>query len=127
MTLAYSKWRTALDARLRKTGQTVVITRATGGGNSISCTFKGFVRTNIPADNVQGLTVTPPTPPQASDTRIILSGTELDAAGWPLTDGLPLPNRTDAIVVAGNKRFVALVTPILVDDVLARIEITVRG
>lgn len=128
MALGFSSWRDALDIRLRKVGQDVVLKRNLAGGSNISVTCRAFARTTKPQEDPRGLNAAQISGPlTVPDMHVIISGTELDAKGWPLTDGLPLPLRSDTITVAGRDRSVQVVVPILVQNVLARIEMTVRG
>ena len=128
MSLASSTWRDGVDDSLSRNGQTIVITRTLAGGSTISVSMLASVRTTVPQEDIRGLNPTqmigPTTQP---DMKVIISGSELDAANWPLTDGLPLPLRTDSVTINGKSRTIQIVTPILVGDVLARIELTVRG
>ena len=128
MALGVSTWRNNLDQRLRKVGEDIVITRNTGGTSTVTCTCRALVRTTEPQEDPRGLIPAQVTTPLSQpDMRVIISGTELDAAGWPLTNGLPLPLRTDTIFVAGKNRTAQVITPVLVDGKLVRIEMTVRG
>src|SRR5579872_4715707 len=128
MAIGSSRWRDALDQRLRAVGQDIVTTRQTGPSTSQSVTCRAFVRTLLPQEDPRGLVPAQISGPLAQpDMRVVISGTELDEASWPLTDGYPLPIRSDKVTVAGKDRTIQLITPIFVADALARIDLTVRG
>ena len=128
MALAASSWRTALDRFLRREGQDIVITRTLSGGSTISVTCRAQVRTTLPQEDPHGLSPSQISGPLTQpDMRVVISGTELDANNWPLTDGWPLPLRTDQVTIAGKSRTIQVIAPTFVSNALARIDMTVRG
>jgi len=126
--LGAQEWRSALAARLLKVGQDIVITRVNADGSRLSVTCRAFVRRNNAQEASIGLQPAQlHTPVAQNDWLIVITGNELDAAGWPSLDGLPLPKRNDLVTIETTDRSIQLVTPILVNGDLVRIEITARG
>lgn len=117
----------SLDSALADKGQNVVLQRMTLGpsGRQIpfSVTCKAFVRGYDPDQWIGGLT--------QHDSKVIISPTEITAAGW--TNGrLPpdetrVPIRNNKVVVAGATKNVEAGFGFYVGGELVRIEMQVKG
>ena len=128
MAIGSSRWRDALTNRLARVGQDVTFTRTDVTGAKLFVTSRAFCRRTNAHEAVTGFHPSQiQTPVAQADWMIVITGEELDAAGWPLENGLPLPKRGDVVTIESQDRSVQLVTPILVDGVLVRIELTARG
>ncbi|MBS7545114.1 hypothetical protein [Ancylobacter oerskovii] len=116
-----------LDTALSHFGADAVLRRVTwAGGNStnddvtVRIQARGYTPRELTGNIVQG------------DTKVILSPTQLVAAGWPTvpqTDGTDarVPRKGDKLVIAGRVRNVEAAAPIYVGGELLRIEMQVRG
>ena len=63
----------------------------------------------------------------ASSSSVVMSPTDLVRAGWPeRDDGLPVPVKDDRLLIAGRPNNVETVSPIQVDGILVRIDLTCR-
>lgn len=115
-----------LDGQLAAHGETIDLRRLTTGPNGVqiplvvSC--RAFVRGYKPTELVGGIT--------QNDSKVILSPTEIIAAGW--TSGRPanedgrLPMKGNRVMIAGKARNVEAAGPFYVAGELVRIELQVR-
>lgn len=118
-----------LDASLARRGEDVVLRRATlAAGNVLipfDATVRGFVRGYEPAE-ITGTII-------QGDTKVIVSPTDIDAAGWPgptvgtVVGDRRVPRKGDVVVVQGAPRQVQAAAPKYVMGTLVRIEIQARG
>jgi hypothetical protein len=109
-----------LDDALAEYGADIVLRRVTGVAPSttnIDVTVRAAVRSFQPQELVGGIMQT--------DSRVIISPTQITAAAWP-GDGT-LPRANDKLVIAGRVRNVKVVDPIYLGDDLVRIEMAVAG
>ncbi len=121
-----------LDSALAEDGEDIVLRRVTGT-TLASMTFedvtcRAFVRGYDPRELVAGFT--------QQDSRVILSSTEINAAGWPsdapsspptIDDRIPRKNRGDKCIIASKVRNVEAGVGIYIGDTLIRIELHVLG
>lgn len=122
-----------LDAALLTDGENVVLRRVKGSGGlatqqNVDVTCRAFVRGFAPNELVGAIT--------QQDSRVILSSTEIDAAGWPADEAdstspidprIPRNNRGDKCIIGGRICSVQAAQGIRIDGVLVRIDMTVRG
>ena len=104
-----------LDRELREHGQTVMLRKGSAGSNSADDkAVLAFVRGFKPDELAGGV--------QQGDSTIILSPAGLAASGFvgPLKRG-------DRIVVAGSLKAVQVAQPVLLRDVVVRIELRVSN
>lgn len=109
-----------LDDALAEYGADVVLRRISGTAPSTTntdVTVRAAIRSFQPQELVGGIVQT--------DSRVIISPTQITAAGWPGDGTLPRPN--DRLVIAGRVRNVKVVDPIYIGDELVRIEMAVAG
>lgn len=114
----------SLDARLASVGQTVTLQRRVPNGSPVEVACKAFVRGYRPEELVGGIS--------QQDSFVILSQTEITAAGWPgagptttLDPRVPLKN--DRVVINGRSRNIEAAVGISMADVLVRVEMQVKG
>lgn len=112
----------SLDRALARSGQTVTLRRLT---NTDLAGIPAMVRGYSPDELVDGIT--------QQDSFVIISPTQINAAGWPGTQvpgqpdiRIPRHNRGDLCIINGQTRAVQAGVGIYVRDVLARIEFRVR-
>lgn len=109
-----------LDRLLAARGQDVVLRKLP----STDITVRALVRTQGASDLVTGIA--------QSDSTVIISPTQINAAQWPAAQvaGKPdvrIPTKSNFLVVIENsQRFVQNAQPVYLDDVLVRIDISVR-
>jgi hypothetical protein len=120
-----------LNRQLAKHGETVMLQRITSaaGGvqikNNVQC--KAFVRGYAPEELVGGIV--------QSDSRVILSPTEIDKEDWPGPNSSTTPTEQDRRIprkgdnckIQGRIRNIESSRPFYLNDVLVRIELQVRG
>lgn len=115
-----------LNEALSIDGQDIVLRRFSGTTNrtNIDVQCRAFVRhytaKELTPNTVQG------------DTLVIMSPSEIIAAGWPGTQppsatDARVPRKGDQVIVAGTPRNVESGYPIYLDNDLVRIELQVRG
>ncbi|WP_296585732.1 hypothetical protein [Xanthobacter sp.] len=111
----------ALDRHLAAAGQDAVLRRWTGTGSArtpIDVPVRIRAQDYRVEELVGGI--------EQGDTRVVLSPTQIVAAGWPgPPQGWPRPG--DAIVIAGRERSIIAAPPQVMDDVVVRIDMVVRG
>lgn len=106
----------SLDRQLAENCQTVVLRRYTGVGAariSTDTTVRASVRDYQPDELVGGIT--------QGDTQIVLSPTDVLAGGGEL------PQKGDQIVIEGKPRTIVAAPPVRVGNVIARINVQVKG
>ena len=120
-----------LDEALGRRGENIVLRRVvkrSGGSVDADVNVRAVVRV-VGAEKVVG-TIT------QSDLQVILSPTQIMAAGWPGADDnvvagdatdRRLPDITDIVVVQGAPRQVKQTRPIFVGGVWVRHELVVAG
>jgi len=116
-----------LDDALARAGSDIVLRRVRGtapGLTNYDVTVRAAVRSYRPEEIVGGIS--------ATDSQVIISPTQIAAAGWPGDGetGSPdpaLPRINDKVVIAGRTRNIAAVRPFYVGDELVRIELQVSG
>lgn len=121
----------ALDRQLAAHGEDIVITRIVkrGGVNvTESVTCRAFVR-SVSADEIAGKIT-------AEDLKVIISPTQILAAGWPGTDeniiagnnvDQRLPKSSDKVVVQGRPREIRAPKPKLLKGIWVRSDLVVSG
>ncbi|GAB4071758.1 hypothetical protein KHC28_00395 [Ancylobacter sonchi] len=119
--------RASLDRQLARHGANAILRRpvwtggsSTGDDVTIRIAAQGFSPKELTGSVVQG------------DTKVILSPTQIIAAGWPSApqvDGTDarVPIRGDKLVIAGRVRNIEAAAPIYLAGELVRIELQVRG
>ncbi len=113
----------ALDRALRTRGQDVTLQSLSAGVVTQQVTCRAFVRSYAPAALVGGVI--------QGDSQVILSPSEIAAAGWPGAATGPgddrVPKKGDRLVISGLVRTIEAASPVYLADVLVRIELRVRG
>lgn len=104
-----------LDAQIAEHGQTVTLTRLVPNQTSITLTCKAFVRGYKPDELANGV--------QQGDSLVVLSPTAL--VGSPFESAPPV--RLNKLTTAGRLRNIEMADPVLMNDVLVRINLQVRG
>lgn len=118
-----------LDASLARRGEDVVLRRNTMGPGGLQIPYDATVRGHVRGYDAQELTSTI----IQGDTKIIISPTGIEAAGWPgpsvgtVVGDRRVPRKNDVVVVQGAPRQVMSAAPKYVAGTLVRIEIQVRG
>lgn len=121
---------TALDDALKRAGSDITLRRVTGQAPTTAnsdVTVRAAVRSFQPQELVGGISQT--------DSHVIISPTQIVAAGWPGDGETPsssipdptLPRINDKLVIAGRVRNVKVVQPIYINGELVRIEMDVTG
>jgi len=121
-----------LDAALALDGEDIVLRRVTGAANQahFDCTCQAFVRGYQPHELIAGSGII------QGDSKVIISPTQIDAAGWPGAQAVTsppstidprIPRKGDIVVVNGIARGVQGASPTNIDGVLVRIDMQVRG
>lgn len=115
-----------LNSALAADGQDITLRRFSGTTTrtNIDVQVRAFVR------HYEAKELTPAT--VQGDTKIIMSPTEIIAAGWPGAEppgaaDARVPRRGDQVLVVGTPRQVQNAYPIYIDNDLVRIELQVRG
>jgi hypothetical protein len=120
-----------LNRQLAKHGETVMlqrITNAAGGvsiKNNVQC--RAFVRGYAPDELVGGIV--------QSDSRVILSATEIEREDWPgpnssttpTNQDRRVPRKGDNCLIQGRIRNIENAKPFYMNDQLVRIELQVKG
>jgi hypothetical protein len=120
----------ALDDALLRAGTDITLRRVLGVApttTSYDVTVRAAVRSFQPEELVGGISQT--------DSHVIISPTQIAAAGWPGDGESPsvtvpdptLPRINDKLVIAGRVRNVKVVQPIYINGELVRIEMNVSG
>lgn len=120
----------SLDAHLAARGTDITLRRVTGSAPSTvnhDITVRAAVRSYSPEELVGDI--------KQTDSQVIMSPTQILAAGWPGTGEVPsatvadptLPRRLDRVVIAGRVRNIEVVDPIYVGNELVRLELRVLG
>lgn len=117
----------ALDRALKRSGQPVILRLVVGSSPqvftdvAVNAIVRGYAPQQLLGSIIQ------------QDSLVIMSPTEINAAGWPgLTQGVgpdvrvPSKNRGDQVIINGAKRAVQAAEGIFMGTVLVRIEIQVR-
>lgn len=114
-----------LDRSLADVGEDLVIRRVTGTTSqtntdlAVRGSVRGYQPQELTTNIIQG------------DTKVILSPTQINAAGWPGVSGGVLdhrvPRRGDKAIVQGKTLNIEAAAPIYVDNTLVRLELQVRG
>ncbi|WP_132254733.1 hypothetical protein [Methylobacterium segetis] len=102
-----------LDRQIAAHGQDVQLRAAAAEPDTAAATLRAFVR-GYRAEELSGGV-------QQGDTLMILSPTHLPAAG------VETIQRGDGVTIAGRARYVEIANPVVLNDVVVRIECTVRG
>lgn len=121
----------ALDRALAMAGEDIVINRVvrrSGANVTVSVTCRAFVRA-VSADEIAGkITV--------DDLQVIISPTQIVAAGWPGADeniqpgnlvDQRMPKSSDRVTVQGRPREIRAPRPKLVNGVWVRSDMVVAG
>ncbi|MER2268243.1 hypothetical protein [Methylobacterium oxalidis] len=103
----------ALDRQIAQHGQGVQLRAAAADPDAASATVRAFVRGYRPEELGGGV--------QQGDTLMILSPTHLAVASIETIE------RGDGVTVADRARYVEVANPVVLNDVVVRIECTVRG
>ena len=106
----------SLDRQLAQNSQTVILRRYTGVGAarvSADTAVRAFVRDYQPDELVGGIT--------QGDTQIVLSPTDVLAGGGAM------PQKGDQIIIDGKLRMIVAAPPVRVGNVVARINLQVKG
>lgn len=108
-----------LDAALAEDGEDVILRRSSFG----DLTVRAFVRAVSPEQLAAGV--------KQDNSNVIISPTEIIAAGWPgtvsETEDTRVPKLSDKLVIAGRVRQIEFVAPIYVAGELVRMDIRVTG
>lgn len=118
-----------LDGSLARVGEDVVLRRNTLGPGGVQIPFDATVRAQVRGYEPAELTAAV----IQGDSRVILSPTQIEQAGWPGATAAPVtgdrrvPRRGDVVLVQGTPRHVFAAAPKYVGGVLVRIELQVRG
>ncbi len=110
----------ALDRHLAAGGQDAVLRRWTGSGSArapIDVPVRVRAQDYRVEELVGGI--------EQGDTRVILSPSQILAAGWPGPQGWP--RNGDAIVIDGRERSIISAPPQVVNGVVVRFDMVVRG
>jgi hypothetical protein len=117
-----------LDAALARKGQDVIIRRPTNGAAAVvNVTCRAFVRGVSAEDLIAGI--------KQDNSTVIISPTQLIAAGFPGTNfgNVPdtqdrtVPTTNDKCIINGKVRSIDAVMPIYIDGTLVRIDMRVLG
>jgi hypothetical protein len=116
-----------LDSQLAEHGETIVLRRLTLGPGGTQIPFSvnclAFVRGYEPEQLVGGIT--------QQDSRVILSPTQIVAAGWTSgrgpTEDRRIPMKNNQAVVQGRAKNVEAAVGKYLNGELVRIEMQVRG
>ncbi|ACL59908.1 hypothetical protein [Methylobacterium nodulans] len=100
-----------LDRQIAENGQTVTLQH-----DGVSYPLRAFVRGYSPREIGNGI--------QQGDSKVVLSPTELAAAGFPADEA---PERLDTLVISGRVRNVEYATPVELGDAVVRYDLLVRG
>lgn len=121
----------ALDRQLAAHGEDIAITRVVkrdGVNVTESITCRAFVK-SVSADEIAGKIT-------AEDLKVIISPTQIVAAGWPGTDeniisgnnvDQRVPKSSDKVVVQGRPREIRAPKPKLMNGVWVRSDMVVAG
>jgi hypothetical protein len=107
----------ALDYGLAQYGEDIVLQRFTADSQGVQTVAfealcRATVRSHLPQELVH-------VPFEAPATKVVISPTPLTLVGWP---GLPV--KDDRLIIDGQPNNIETVSPIRVDGVLLRIDIT---
>lgn len=115
-----------LDAALKEFGQDAVLRRPVKNGAPIDVAIRATINSYRENELVSGIAQT--------DSKVIMSPTEIARAGWPGTEAASLtvadptlPRRNDKLVVDGRVRNIEFVNPITIGGELVRIELRISG
>lgn len=116
-----------LDASLATDGEQIVLQRMTLGPSGVQVAFSvnciAFVRGYEPSEMVGGIT--------QQDSRVIISPTEIVAAGWtsgrPANEDRRVPMKGNRAIIKGKVRNVEAAVGKYVGGELVRIEMRVLG
>jgi hypothetical protein len=120
-----------LDRQLAKHGQAIMLQRITSAAGGVqvkaNLQLQAFVRSFNPDELVGGIVQT--------DSKVILSPTEILREGWPGPNSSATPTSQDRRVprkgdncrIAGRIRNIENAKPFYLDDELVRIELQVKG
>ena len=120
-----------LDRQLKKHGQNVMLQRITNAAGGVqikeNCNCRAFVRSYAPDELVGGIV--------QSDSKVILSPTEIIREGWPgpnssttpTNQDRRVPRKGDNCLIAGRIRNIENAMPFYLDDELVRIQLQVKG
>lgn len=110
-----------LDRQIAKSNQTVTIRVLPSTDVVVPALVRSTTSTDLVAGLVQG------------ESIVIVSPTQINAAGWPGTqpagkpdNRVPSKNRGDMVVINNQLRAVQNANPVYMNDVLVRIEIVVK-
>lgn len=106
----------ALDRQIAQSGQRIVLSRLVKGGASIERPHRAFVRGYRPDELTGGI--------QQGDSLLVVSPTGMPAEF--IGEG-KLLRVNDKAQISGRYRNVQFVVPVLIADVLVRLNVTVRG
>jgi hypothetical protein len=104
-----------LDRQIEAHGQTVTLTRLVPNQHSITLTCKAFVRGYKPDELANGV--------QQGDSLVVLSPTALE--GTAFESALPATN--NKLTTGGRQRNIQMADPVLMNDVLVRLNLQIRG
>lgn len=109
----------SLDRMLRSRGEDIVLIRGRGAGAPrVTCRAKvsGFQANELVGDIAQ------------QDSLVIMSPTQIEAAGWPGAEDEPsTPQKGDRVLIQGFEKIVQGATAIQAGGRAVRIEMRVRG
>lgn len=103
-----------LDKQLAKHGQTAIFHRVLPDGSTVARSLRVFLRGYTPNELAGGI--------QQGDSAVTISGT-----GWKALGFDDLPERNEALTVAGRMRNIEYADPVVINDVMVRINLQVRG
>lgn len=131
MTLSPARCIADLDAALARVGEDVILRRVSGvAPNAVNADVivRATVNDYAPNELVGGIVQT--------DSKVILSPTQITAAGWPnpVITAIPpfnpdphIPKIGDKAIISGKLRNIAFVNSLTVANELVRIEMRVSG
>jgi len=114
-----------LDRQLQQRGEDIVLSRKSATG-SVDVTCRAKVSDYQPHELLPGTGLA------QGDSRVVISPTQINDAGWPgdapAVAGDPrLPMSKDSALIGGRRRAVKAVAPVYMQNVLIRINLVVSG
>ncbi len=104
-----------LDRQLAQHGQSVTLRRLVSNQPDAEHATRAFVRNYRPQEVTAGITI--------GSSNVVLSPTGLAGSAF----AADLPKAVDKIVILGRQRNILAAEPVVVDDVLVRINLVVAG
>jgi hypothetical protein len=106
-----------LDDAIERRGQTVILRRTVPNEAAVELTIRATVRGYRPEEMTDGIVV--------GASRVILSATAIKGTAFEPEDQWPRKN--DKVLISGRLRNIEASNPVVVRDVLVRINLQVAG